>query len=125
MTAVAIVAFLLLAIGVATLLINRDVISRRGRRRRHRRQSDLPFLFFPTTGPNAPPLPVPAWRSASDGTREPASLQPEPGIADLPPAPDPEPELVDLSPRDLTRPVLWDRTVPFEPVAEQRLRPDD
>lgn len=123
MTVLAIVGFLLLLVGVPTLLVNRRAISRSLRRRRHRHQ-ELPFLFIPTDDASAPP-PVPAWRLAADGAAPDLPVAPEPGIADLPPLPEQQAAVDDLLPRDLHRPVLWDRTVPFEPAGERRALRDD
>lgn len=126
MTVIALGGFLLLLVGVPVLLVNRRAISRSLRRRRHRHQ-ELPFLFIPMDGPGAPPPPVPAWRLAANVAEQGLSVAPEPGIADLPPSPDQDEAAGegDLLPRDMDRPVLWDRTVPFEPGAERRLGRDD
>ena len=59
----------------------------------------------------------------ADVARAELPVQPEPGIADLPP--EPEPGIADLPTRDLKGPALWDRTVPFEPADDARLRPRD
>ena len=123
MTVLAIVGFLLLVVGVPTVLVNRRAISRSLRRRRHRHE-ELPFLFIPTDDASTPP-PVPAWRLAAGGTEQGMSVSPEPGIADLPPLPEQDAAVADLLPQDIDRPVLWDRTVPFEPADERRLGRDD
>jgi len=88
MATAGIIAFVILLIAAPIFIVNRDRVARRVRRRRHQRSSALPFLFFPTRD-SEEPLPAPAWNGrtgALAASRRPA-VQPEPGIADLPPKP--------------------------------------
>lgn len=98
MAVVTIVAFIALIIGVLVVLSNRDLLTGKQNGQRRRRESALPFLFFPTTGPTADPAPVPAWHTKrSDLLQTELAVRPEPGIADLPA--EPESDIADLRPR--------------------------
>lgn len=123
MTVLALVGFLLLVVGVPTIIVNQRVIARTLRRRRHRQQ-ELPFLFIPTDDASVP-HPVPAWRLSADSAEPGLSVAPEPGIADLPPLPEQDAALPERPSRSMDRPELWDRTAPFEPADEHRIGRDD
>jgi len=85
METVALIGFVVLLIAVPVLLLNRGVIMGKGRSRSRRGAAELPFLFFPTTGPTRKPPPVPAWRSRwGDWVDLQRPLHAEPGVADRP-----------------------------------------
>lgn len=90
METVALIGFVVLLVAVPVLLINRGVTVGRGRSRSRRGASELPFLFFPTTGPTRKPPPVPAWRSRwGDPVELQRPLRAEPGVADHASKPEP------------------------------------
>jgi hypothetical protein len=87
METVAIIGLVVLAVAVPVWLVWRKARTRKARGRSRRGSAELPFLFFPTTGPTVKPPPAPAWLSAPGERAESGgALRPEPGIADLPPA---------------------------------------
>ena len=89
METVALVGFVVLLIAVPVILLNRGVIMGRARGRSRRGTTELPFLFFPTTGPTRKPPPVPAWRSRwGDWVDLQRPMRQEPGIADRVPTPE-------------------------------------
>jgi hypothetical protein len=119
MTVVAIICAVCVLIGLPVLVTNRDIIRRKLRRRRHRRTAALPFLFFPTADRSKAPPPPPAWNGKSVAQAEPrVPLQPEPGIADLPPSPDAE--IADLPPDYRARRAA-DRKLPVDLAGGERL----
>ena len=89
MATAGIIAFVVLLIAVPIFLVNRDVVARRIRHRRHRSTSPLPFLFFPARDESDVPPPAPAWNGRAAGlpSSRRAPVQPEPGVADLPARP--------------------------------------
>ncbi|MES2356911.1 MAG: hypothetical protein V4529_01075 [Gemmatimonadota bacterium] len=89
MATAGIIAFVVLLIAVPIFLVNRDIVARRIRHRRHRSTSPPPFLFFPARDESDVPPPAPAWNGRTAGlpSSRRAPVQPEPGIADLPATP--------------------------------------
>lgn len=124
METVAIIAFVVLMVGIPALLVNRDLVVGKLKGRRQHSVSALPFLFFPTTGPTTAPPPVPAWhtRSGSADQLE-RSIEAEAGTADL--SPQPEPGIADLPDQDSGERAGWDRAVPFESAEDARIRARD
>jgi len=90
MATAGIIAFVVLLIAVPIFVVKRDLVARRVRHRHRRSAVSLPFLFFPTRNESDAPPVVPAWNGRNGGlppSRRPATVTPEPGLADLPPKP--------------------------------------
>ncbi len=120
MTAAAIICAICLLIGVPVIVFTRDIIRRRLRKRRHRRTGTLPFLFIPTT--DRSDAPTPAWTGRSAGVPEQRTpIQPEPGIADLPPRPD-SPEFADRPPETGDQRPVRELKVAPEPMDRERIQ---